>query len=121
MLGLLLDRLIVMTKDVDIVNLPAVEAICRKVYGLIRCFEDVACEDDWKPPRNHNGKWRSKIKWDLLKEYEVRSLESSEWVIQEADDEVSERIKKKALFAKHWSTYQEAAPPVGSFGPAGKE
>ena len=110
MLGLILDRLVVMSSDVDVVNLPAVEAICRKVYGLIRCFEDVHSEEDWKAPRNHNGKWRSKIKWDLLREYDVQSLESSEWQIQEADDEVSERIKKKALFAKHRSTFQEAAP-----------
>ena len=70
----------------------------------------MACEDDWKAPRNHNGKWRSKVKWDLLKEYDVQSLEASEWVIQEADDEVSDRIKKKALFQKHWSNLQDAAP-----------
>ena len=114
MLGMLLDRLVMIQKDVDDVNLPAVEAICRKIYGLIRAFEDVASEEDWKAPQNHNGKWRSKIKWDLLKEYDVRSLESSEWNIPEADDEVTERIKRKALFAKHWTNLWDASPAAGA-------
>ena len=110
MLGLLLDRLVILEQETSVVILSAVEALCRKIYGLLRAFEDVSCEDDWRQPRNHSGKWRSKVKWDLLREYDVQSLESSEWAIPEADDEVSERIKKKALFNKHWNGLQESAP-----------
>ena len=114
MLGLLLDKLIVLGQKVDVVNLPAVEVICRKMYGLVRVFEDVACEADWKAPRDHKGKWQSKIKWRLLQEYDVRCLESSEWSLPEADAEVSERLKRKALLAKHLSSVPAGAPPVGN-------
>ncbi len=114
MLGLLLDKLIVLGQNVDVVNLPAVEVICRKMYGLVRVFEDVTCEADWKAPRDHKGKWQSKIKWQLLQEYDVRCLESSEWSLPEADAEVSERLKRKALLAKHLSGVPAGAAPTGS-------
>ena len=115
-LGLILDRLVLSTSDAAVVNMSAVEAICRKIYGLLRAFEDVHGLDDWKAPRNHSGKWRSKIKWDLLKEYDVQALESSEWSIADADDEVSERVRRKALFAEHWDGLQESQPPEGGGG-----
>ena len=40
-------------------------------------------------------------------------MESSEWAIQEADDEVTERIKKKALFNKHWTSLLESGGAPG--------
>ena len=104
-------RLVLQETGLEIVNMSAVEAICRKIYGLIRAFEDVKCEDDWKAPRNHSGKWRSKVKWDLHREYDVQSLESDEWSTTEADEEVTERLRKKALFQKHYDKVQDSAPP----------
>ena len=96
-------------KDESIVNMSAVEVLCRRIYGLIKAFEDVVEEADWKMPRNGNAKtWKSKVKWALLKEYDVQSLESSEWGIPEADAEVSERLQRKALFAKHFKKAEEA-------------
>ena len=114
MLGLLLDKLIVMGQNVDVVNLPAVEVICRKLYGLVRAFEDVQSEAGWKQPRDHKGKWSSKIKWQLLHEYDVRSLESTEWAVPEADEEVSERLKRRALIAKHLHDLPASSPPSTS-------
>ena len=95
-------------------NLPAVEVICRKLYGLARAFEDVHSEADWKQPRDHKGKWSSKIKWQLLREYDVRSLGSTEWAVLEADEEVSERLERRALIAKHLRDLSAASPPSSS-------
>ena len=114
MLGLLLDKLIVMGQNVDVVNLPAVEMICRKLYGLARAFEDVHSEADWKQPPDHKGKWPSKIKWQLLREYDVRPLESTEWAVPEVDEEVGERLKRRALIAKHLHDLPAASPPSTS-------
>ena len=36
-----------------------------------------------------------------MKEYDVKALESSDWRIPEADQEVTARLQQKALFNKH--------------------
>ena len=105
-LGLVLDRIITQT-DVQVINLSAVEVICRKIYGLLRCFEDVKCESDWKRPKQAPAKWRSKAKWTLLEEYDVSKLDASSWAIPEADQEVADRLQRKALFNKHLQKFEE--------------
>ena len=50
-LGLVVDRLVAQDSKADIINLSAVEVLCRKIYGLLRAFEDVKCEADWKQPK----------------------------------------------------------------------
>ena len=50
-LGLILGRLIMHSGGTDVINLPAVEAICRRFYGLMRAFEDVHRESDWQKPK----------------------------------------------------------------------
>ena len=98
-----------LAEHLPVVNLPAVEAICRRIYGLLLAFEDVHGEADWKKPRQAGGSWRSKVKWQLLQEYGVRSLDSSEWHVAEADQEVSERLERRALFNKHLSEFSDSA------------
>ena len=95
----------------------AVEVMCRRIYGLIKAFEEVNEEADWKMPRGGPKNWKSKVKWQLLKEYDVQSLESSEWDIPEADQEVSDRLQRKALFAKHLSKVEAASPNEASGAP----
>ena len=108
-LGLVLDRLVSQEPDAAIINLSAVEVICRKIYGLLRAFEDVKSEADWKQPKGSgSGKWRSKVKWQLLQEYDVQALESSDWSIPLADAEVSDRLQRRALFAKHLTKLEES-------------
>ena len=110
-LGLVLDRLVTFESSADIVNLSAVEVICRKLYGLLRAFEDVKCEADWKQPKGSgSGKWKTKVKWALLQEYDVQALESPDWAIPSADAEVSERLQRRALFNKHLSKVDNASP-----------
>ena len=104
-LALVLDRLLLLSSEADVINMPAVEAVCRRMYGLIRAFEDVQRESDWQRPKNAQGKWKSKVKWQLLEEYDVKALESNEYSIPAADEEVSQRLRQKALFAKHLSPF----------------
>ena len=99
-LGLVLDRLILYC-EADVVNMPAVEVVCRKIYGALRAFADVRSVDDWKMPKGAPKSWKSKVKWGLLKEYDVKALESNDWRIPEADKEVTDRLQQKALFNKH--------------------
>ena len=67
------------------------------------------CEADWKQPKGSgSGKWKSKVKWQLLQEYDVQALESSDWSIPSADAEVSDRLQRRALFAKHLNKLEES-------------
>jgi hypothetical protein len=112
-LGLILDRLVVDSASSEVINMPAVEVVCRKIYGLIGAFEDVKSESDWKMPKGANaGKWKSKVKWTLLQEYDVKFLDSSDWSIPEADREVSDRLQKRALFNKHLSSSEPDSSAV---------
>ena len=83
----------------DMINADSVEVMCRRVYALWKAFEDVQKVSDWRQPRGQ-AKWKSKVKWHLAEEYDALSLEAAELSIDEADDEVRERMKKKALYNK---------------------
>ena len=65
-------------------------------------------EADWQKPKNHQGKWETKVKWALLEEFDVKALESNEYAVTEADEEVTQRMKQKALFAKHLTSLEES-------------
>ena len=104
LLALIVDRM-VREPGLPIVNMPAVEVIMRKMYGLIKAFEGVKQESDWKRPQGQQGqKWKSRVRWDLLQEFDVASLAQTEWEIEEADDEISSKLKRRALMAKHLDT-----------------
>ena len=101
LLALIIDRM-VREPGVEIVNMPAVEVILRKMYGLIKAFENVKQESDWKRPSGQQGqKWKSRVRWDLLQEFDVASLSQTEWEIEEADDEITAKLKRRALLHKH--------------------
>ena len=101
LLALIIDRM-VREPGVSIVNMPAVEIMLRKMYGLIKAFEGVRQESDWKRPAGQNGqKWKSRVRWDLLQEFDVASLSQTEWEIEDADDEITAKLKRRALLHKH--------------------
>ena len=56
---------------------------------------------DWQRPRNQQGgKWKSKVNWNLAQEYfQVGDPDAPQDIA--ADDEVSEKLKRKALMNKH--------------------
>ena len=43
------------------------------------------------------------MRWDLLEQYDVQGLDKGEFSVSAADDEVTGRLKQKALFNKHYS------------------
>ena len=119
-MGLVLDRLIVHNhlggpgSGSEPVNMPAVEVIARRIYGGLMAFEDVKQESDWKQPRNSQGKWKTKVKWGLLKEYDAKSLDASDWRVHDADREVSERLAQRALLAKNLDRASEGISELGA-------
>ena len=109
LMAAILDRML--NSDQDMVNSQAVEVICRRLYGLFRAFENAKKQSDWKQPRGEGGKrWKSKVRWELADEYDAVALESDDWAITDADEEVRKRLERKALFNK----YLDKAFPEGA-------
>ena len=76
------------------------------VFHFYKAFEDVKVQNDWQRPKNAPNKWKSKVKWQLLNEYDIRSLEAGEYDVPAADEEVAQRMKVKALYNKHYGNLE---------------
>ena len=100
-LALIVDRMMA-TGSQDVINMPALEVLARRMYGLLNVFQDVKSEHDWKMPKGVNAKqWKTKVRWELLDEYDVASLDKQRWAIDDVDEEVQTRLKAKAQIRKH--------------------
>ena len=68
--------------------------LCRWGSALERTFEECSNESDYKDSKS------SKVRWELLEYY--HPSESKQGIRSEAaDDEVSESMKRQALFEKY--------------------
>ena len=86
----------------DIINSEATEILCRRLHGLELAFAHVRRMADWKQPRGQSGaKWKSKVRWELCDQYDIRALDEDGLYIPGADEEVRSRLEKKALFKKY--------------------
>ena len=100
LLSMVLDRLV--RSGEIVMNSEALEIICR-LHGIRRAFADVRRVGDWKQPRGQNGqKWKSKVRWGLCDQYDIRALDREELSIPEADEEVKRRLESVALFNKYF-------------------
>ena len=79
----------------------------------MKAYELVIRKDDWLRPINRQGnKWKTKANWMLAEQY-FRAQDGEHNII-DADDEVTEKLKHRALFAKHPTGAQDAAPVAAS-------
>ena len=104
-LGMVLDRML--ENGEDLVNSGSAELVCRRLYAILKAYERVNKLEDWQRPKNQSGqKWKSKVDWMLGDLYFKVGDDDTE--IREADEEVQEKLKRKALFAKHLAGASEA-------------
>ena len=107
LLAMILDRII--REPGDIINSEATEILCRRLHGLELAFAKVRKMSDWKQPRGQQGqKWRTKVRWELCDQYDIRALDEEELYIPGADEEVKNRLEKKALFNKYLNKATES-------------
>ena len=95
-----LDRMLETDRQEDMINSSAVESLCRRVYAIFKAFERVNTRTDWERPKNQTGKaWKTKVDWYLADQY--YTIEDDDVGFQDADQEVIDKLQKKALIAKH--------------------
>lgn len=100
--------------DRDVINSVAFEKLCRRAYGLERAHEDVWKEEDWRRPEGGGaakGKWRSKVKWDLCEQYDLRGLATKATRIALADAEAQESMQRETAFHKYYTKMSDARGP----------
>ena len=91
----------------DVINSVTFEKLCRRAYGLERAYEECTLEEHWRRPENRKS-WKSRVKWDLCDQYDVRSVTSKGTRIPVADQEAREVMEREASFAKYYSKMAEA-------------
>eukprot|EP00959_Pyramimonas_sp_CCMP1952_P112158 2345421-Pyramimonas_sp.AAC.1 len=108
-----LDRMMATGNFKGLINAQASELSCLWVHAIMKACEGVACENAWKRPRNARGaKWRSKVDWSLGEGYlRLTSQDTIEDTL--ADDEVADKLGKRAQIQKHPMSARGAAPKDG--------
>ena len=97
---MVLDRML--ENGEDLVNNQSAELVCRRLYAIFKAYEKVTKLEDWQRPKNQSGnKWPSKVDWVLGDMY--FTVDSDMFEVPAADDEVQEKLKRRALFNKHLS------------------
>ena len=59
------------------------------------------------------GKWKFKVKWKLLQQFDVQAFRSSDRSIPSAEAEVSDRLQRRALLTMHFNKQEEAGERAG--------
>ena len=114
MLGAALDGMVLGGEFDGPINSLASEPTCLWPYSIFKAYEAVEQESDWKRPKSANGaKWRSKVNWAYAEEFLDLGKQSLTDVTA-ADDEVAERMKRKAAIAKHLGASAEASGRGGA-------
>ena len=106
-LAQILDRMMLSGQNGALVNSAASEVTCLRMYSIWKAYENVHVLNDWQRPRNQQGgKWRSKVNWNLAQEYfQVEDPDAPQDLA--ADDDVSEKLKRKALMNKHMAGLEQ--------------
>ena len=82
----------------DFVNTESCEIIARRIYALKKAFENVRNAHDWRQPKGAAGsKWKSKVRWDLANEIDLRALSGEVGALPGVDKELQGRLKDRAL------------------------
>ena len=86
----------------DFVNTEGCEIIARRIYALKKAFENVRNASDWRQPKGAAGsKWKSKVRWDLANEIDLRALSGEVEALPGVDKEFQGRLKDRALLTKY--------------------
>ena len=103
----------------DFVNTEGCEIIARRIYALKKAFENVRNASDWRRPKGAAGsKWKSKVRWDLANEIDLRALSGEVEALPGVDKELQGRRKDRPSSRSTWTRRQPLrVPPRSCSGP----
>ena len=110
MLALVMDRMMSSGQYDQLINSQAAELACLRLYSIWKAYERVQCRADWQRPKSqHGGKWKSKVDWTLAEEY-LRLDGDPNSENRKADDEVLEKLRRRAVLNKHLGEVRSGQP-----------
>jgi len=96
-------------EDPNYVNTERCEIVCRRIYALKKAFDGVRSASDWRQPKGAAAsKWKSKVRWDLANEIDMRALAAETESLPTVDKELQGRLKERALLTKYVENAQTA-------------
>ena len=105
LLAMVLDTSLLQNKS--FANSESCEIVCRRIYALKKAFAHVKTANDWRQPKGASAsKWKTKVRWDLAEQIDLRCLSGEGESLPEVDKELQTRLKDKALLSK----YMDGAP-----------
>ena len=97
--------------DKNYISTQACEIVCRRVYALKKAFEGVKCAADWRQPKGAAAsKWKSKVRWDLANEIDMRAVLGDTDALPAVDRELQGRLRDRALMSKYIEGAAAGAP-----------
>ena len=108
MLASILDRMMAQGDYSALINSQPAELACLRLYAIWKAYDQVKCLNDWQRPsgQRQNNKWKSKVDWSLADEYLKADGEPDAENLM-ADDEVTEKLKRRANIVKHLKSVNE--------------
>ena len=93
---------------VNLLDSESLELVMRKLYAVMKAYEEVTCEADWSRPANAKATWESKVREDLIPEYDFLVYDGTyDFADDVADAEVGQRLKSRALITKHLTGHKK--------------
>ena len=110
MLASILDRMMAAGDHSALINSQSAELTCLRMYAIWKAYDQVKCLNDWQRPKGQSqGKWKSKVDWNLAEEYlKIDGEPDAENIL--ADDEVTEKLKRRANILKHLKSVNDGTP-----------
>ena len=91
------------------------EIMARRILALQKAFADVEAEEHWKQPKGQaSSKWKSKVRWDVAAEVDWEKVSQGADTLTGVDNEIQDRLQKKAQYQKWLSKSAEGAKPWDS-------
>ena len=88
----------------EMINSEATELLVRKLYGTIKAFDLVESCKDWEVPKGGAPRgWKSKVNYDVIREYDSLADDSLGVAVPASGAELRRRLKDQALLRKHLS------------------
>ena len=108
--GTTLDMLVIDEPLENFINSLTAEKLGKEIYGLMRAYEYVGKESDWKKPTGGSKNWVSKVNWEAAKRVDPE-LKADHQVprIREQEDETAKEMDREAALLRVQDKLAEAA------------
>ena len=100
-IGAALDVMMLDDPVENFINLASVESMCKKAYGITQAYANVNNKEDWHcPAGSSKSKWKTKVQWEVAKQYDPELRKDALPPVPEVEEEVNNVLNLQAQLQK---------------------